>query len=359
MPVFTPTVGTGPRQELSLAIVEGEGAVRNLIGDKIMPLFPINKRTAHLPKLTLQDTLGMRMISDTKFLRAPGTKYERMIAKVSDATIGTDLRGAEIIVPNETSMEWAEYLDLLAYFSAKFGNEISGLTKEFFIASAVMNVSNTYRGSAMNSSVAYTAANRDIQGALGMNPVQDIIAAARYIKGTGESPDFVAMSGPVWERVSTAQNTLQFVKGYFNGITEVNLDNFTKALKLACGIEEVLIGDSYYNSASDGVTPSLVQLWNNNYMAVGRRGMSSYKPEDEEGVGVPTLAGIGVNAYWEGFAPGGKPSIETGSLEMYSGNYVETYPSMDINSMIIRVGMSAKPFFANIKCLVLIATQYA
>jgi len=357
MPVFTPTSGTGPRQELALAIVEGEGAVENLIGDKIMPDFPIDKRTAHLPKLTLANTQGMRMIADNKFLRAPGTKYERMVASVSDATMSTNVRGAEIVVPNEVSMEWAEYLDLLAFFSARFGQEISGLTKEYLIAQTVFNVSNTFAGVATNAAVAYTAANRDIQGALGMNPIQDIIARVRYLKSIGEAPDFVAMSGPVWERVRTCQNTLAFVRGIFVGISEVNQTNFLGALA-EYGIKDLLIGDSYYNNAADGATPSLVQLWSNTYIAVGRKGKAGVGSE-KDGVSVPTLGGFGVNAFWTGFKVGGVPSVETGALSFAGGNYVETYPQMEINSMVVRVGMSSLPFVGNNRCLALIATNYA
>ncbi len=356
MPVFTPTVATGPREELSLAIVEGEGAINNLIGEKIMPSFPITKRTAHLPKLTLAASQGMRMIADNKFLRAPGTKYERMVASVSDATIGTNLRGAEIVIPNETSMEWAEYLDLVAFFSARFGQEYSGLTKEYLVAASIFNVANTFAGAATNSTVAYTVANRDISGALGMNPIQDIIARIRYLKSIGEAPDFVAMSGPVWERVRTAANTLAFVRGIFVGIAEVNATNFTNVLA-EYGIKDIFIGDAYYNNAADGATPSLLQLWSNDYIAVGRRGMARVA-SGEAGVGVPTLAGIGVNAFWTGFKPGGDASVD-GSLNMAGGNYVETYPDMTINSLVVRVGMSALPFIANNRCLSLLATQYA
>lgn len=357
MPVFTPLVGTGPREELALAIVEGEGMIENRIGNIIMPDFALTRRTAHLPKLTLADTQGLRMITDDKFLRAPGTKYERMVARVTDAVIGTDLRGQEIVVPNEVTAEWAEYWDIIGFFSSRFGTEVSGLTKEFFVAAAVFNVANTFRGSAINSSVAYTAANRDLAGATGMNPVQDIIAAVRYLRSTGENPDFVAMSGPVWERVSTCQNTLQFLRGSLGPIMEVTKANFSQCL-MAYGIKDVLVGDAYYNSASDAQAPSLVQLWSNAFIAVGRRGMAKVD-SDEQSVAVPTLGGFGVNAFWTGFAPGGARDMSEGAMQMEGGSYVETYPDLTINSMVARVGMSAKPFIGNNRCLVLIATTYS
>lgn len=357
MPVFTPTIATGPRAELALAIVEGEGMIENRIGNIIMPDFPITQRTAHLPKLTLADTQGLRMIADDKFLRAPGTKYERLVAKVSDAVITTDLRGQEIVVPNEVSAEWAEYWDIVGFFAGRFGTEVSGLTKEFFIAAAVMNPANTFRASAIASSQAYTAANAAVLGAAGMNPIQDIIGGVRYLRSTGEQPDFVAMSGPVWERVSTCQNTLQFVRGTLGPIMEVTKDNFILALR-AYGIKDLLIGDCYYNNAADTAAPSLVQLWANTYIAIGRRGLARVESENNN-VSVPTLGGFGVNAFWTGFKPGGAQDLSEGAEDYAGGSYVETYPDMPVNSMVVRVGMSAKPFIGNNRCLVLIATTYS
>lgn len=357
MPVFTPTVATGPRQELALAIVEGEGAVQNLIGERLMPSFAINCRTAHLPKLTLQGSNALRVIDDPKFLRAPGTKYERMVAKVQDATINTNLSGLEIIIPNETAMEWDAYLDLVAFFSARLGQEVSGLTKEKRIAATVFDVTQTSLGSAIAASAAYTVANRDIQGPLGMNPIQDIIGAARYLKSIGENPDTVAMSGPLWERVRTCQNTLQFVRGILGPIMEVNQANFLGALA-EFGIKNVEIGDSYINTAADGATPSLSQIWSNTYIAVLRRGMASLGSE-QDGVGVPTMAGYGVAAFWTGFKPGGAVTTDAGADQFAGGNYVETYPQMDINSLVVRVGLSQLPFVANNRCSVLISTSYA
>lgn len=355
MPVFTPNMSVSPREELALAIVEGEGAVKNLIAEQIMPSFPLTRKTAHLPKLTLAGSQGMRMIADKKFLRAPGTRYERMVATISDATIFTNLRGCEIVIPNETEMEWAGYMDLVSFFMSRFGTEYSGLTKEFLVAQTVFDPSNTFAGVAINASVAYTAGAAKIEGALGMDPIGDIIAATRYGKSIGEAYDTVAMSGPQWERVRTCYNVLKFVKGMFAGITEVTQDNFLGALR-PFGIQKVLVGDTYYNNAADGQTPSLLQLWSNTYIAVLRAGNASV-PSEDNAVGVPTLSGLGVNAYWTGFAPGGVPKVD-GDLTMSGGNYVETYPSKEINSMVVRVGMSSNPFIGNNRCLTLIATGY-
>ncbi len=356
--ILTPTVGTGPREELALAIVEGEGAISNLIGDKLMPDFPLTRKTAHLPKLTLQGVEAMRSISDQKFLRAPGTRYERIMATVNDFTFSTDLRGQEIIVPAETAKEWDGLFDLVAFFSNQFGTQISGLTKELQKASILFNPAYTFRGTAISPIAAYTAANRDLAfpGA-GMNPIQDIIGAVRYLLGIGERPDTVWMSGQVWDRVRTCQAVLQFIKGLYGPITEVNETNFTAALALQCGVKEVLIGDCYVNVAASQQLPSLTPIWSTAYIGVGRKGMSNVASETD-GVSVPTISGLGVTPFWTGFEQGGKTAVD-GPLYMEGGNYVETYPSLEINSLVVRVGMSSNPTVTNNRAFVLIATNFS
>lgn len=351
----TSTSGTTPREELDLAIVEGEGAMQGLIGSQVLGPLPINYRNAHMVRATLGGSLGLRHIASNKFVRAQGAKFERLSATFGDATLTVTPRGAEISVPREMTLDYRNKFDVLSFFSNRFGVEISGLTKEKLIADTVFSASAFYRGSAVNSGVAYTAANRDIAGALGMNPLQDIIASIRYVRALGEVPDTVAMSGPNWERVRTCQNTLQFVRGTFGPIMEVSKELFQKALA-EFGIKQVLVGDSYYNDAADGATASLSQVWSNTYIAVFRAGNTG--ASQTPGVGVPVLSGIGANVFWQGFDAAGQPSAQEGALEFSGGNYVETYESKETKSDIIRIEMSHKPQITNTRAGDLIATQY-
>lgn len=354
MPVFVPAAAR-IRQELAVAIVEGEGSVRGLIGKKILPDFPVTRRTAHLIKASLADTLGLRILTD-KYIRSPGTKFERAVAKFGDDTMTVTLRGLEIVVPNETELDLAGFLDVESFFCARFG-QTSALTQEYLIQAAIFNTG-TF-GSATNSLVAYTFANLAT-----MNPVQDIIASIRRIRAKGEQPDTVTMSGPVWDRVRTCGTTLQFVRGTFNAIAEVTIDAFTSALA-AWGIKQVLIGEAYYNTAADGATPSLTPLWSNTYIWVGKAGETFGMPENREGdmalegVGVPTLQGVGANIYWEGYTPGGKIATDEDQFTFEGGNYVESYPDLTIDSMIVRVKLSAQPYIGNARAGDLIATQYS
>lgn len=335
-----------------MAIVEGEGAVENLIGEQILPPFPINRRTAHIIKATLADTLALRVIDDDKFIHAPGTKFERAVAKFGDTTMDVVLRGQEIVVPNEVQLDYDGYLDVEAFFAGRFG-QTSALTKEKLIAAQVFNTANTALGSATNSAVAYTVALSSTNSF-----ISDVIASIRRLKARGERPDSVAMSGPVFERIRQAATVQGYVAGTLRPGQEATLNTIQMALA-EYGIKNVFVGDSYYNSAADGATPSLTQIWSNTYVAVFKKGIAS-TGSGEAGIGVPQLGGLGANVFWEGYNPGGVPTSESNDLNIFpGGNYVESYPDLSIDSMIVRVKMSNKPFIGNTSALDLIATQYS
>lgn len=349
-----------PRQELALAVVEGEGAVKNTIGTKILGELPISYRNAHYIKATLGGSLGLRHIGANKYVRAMGTRYERATATLTDGSLTVTPRGLEISVPREMGLDYKDKFDVLSFFSGRFGTEIGALTKEYLIAQQIFSSTAYAGGSATNSGVAYTATNRDKTDGTGMNPIQDIIASARRVKAYGEQPDTVIMSGPVWERVSTCYQTLQFVRGIFGPIQDVTPEMFLKALN-AYGIKQVLIGDNYINTAADGATASLTQVWSNTYMVVCKAGQSSAGNSD--GQLVPSLTGLGATVFWEGFDSAGNGTLdkvaETYDFQGGGGYFVEVYPSWETESDIIRIKMSHNPTITNNRCGDIIATQYS
>jgi hypothetical protein len=349
MPAYS-TAGALPIEELSVAIVEGENAVQGLVGDQVLGDLGITWRNAHIVKATLADTLGLRHIAADKYIHAPGTKFERLTATFGDADVTVTPRGVELAIPFEMTKDYANRFDVQAFFAGRFGSQVSALTKEKLIADAVFNTTNL--GSATNSTVAYTAALLTTNSFIG-----DIIAACRRGRAKGEIYDTVVMSGPVFERVRQAATVQAFTVGSLNPGAQATQSTVLASLA-EFGIKKLLVGEGYYNNAADGATPSLSQIWSNTYIAVVKAGMQP-SASATEGVGVPTIAGIGALVFWEGFSPGGAPSADRNSLSMEGGNYVEEYPSLETNSNILRIQMSHKPYILNARAGELIATQYS
>jgi len=357
MPVFDIT-SARPRQELAVAIVEGEGQIPGLIYPQVLPDFPINRRTAHIIKATLQNSMGLRHIASDKYLRAPGALFERVVAKFDDDTLTVALRGIEILVPNETELDYDGFLDVEQFYAGRFGREVSGLTKEYLCQKFLFNTAARGPGggfgAATNSIAAYTAANLT-SGTIDF--IGDVIASTRRIKAMGEPPPYVCVvAGPVWERVRQSSKMISFVAGSLQPGFQVSIDKARNALS-EFGISDILIGDSYFNSAADGVAPVLTATWPVTYVWIGRPGLAQKTGKD--GISVPQLGGVGVTAYWEGFTPGGVPSVDKDSMPFEGGNYVESYPVLDRDSMALRLKMSSLPYIANGRAGDLIATQYS
>ncbi len=353
MPVFA-TASALPVEQLALAVVEGEQQVGGLVGPQVLGELPITWQNAALVKATLSDSLGLRQISADKYKHAPGAVFSRLTATLSSTTLTVSPRGVELQVPNELTLNYANRFDVLGFFCARFGNEISALTKEVLIAAEVFSTGNF--GSATNSGVAYTAALNSSCSYIG-----DSILATRRLKAKGEAPPYVqVMSGPVWERVRQAATVQGWATGTLNPGSQADLSYVLNSLK-QFGINEILIGDAYYNGTADGAslasTP-LTQVWSNTYIFTGKPGMSS-SSKSGEGVSVPLLSGIGATVIWENYSPGGVTSTDKESLTMAGGNYVEVYPDLPTDSDIIRVKMSHKPTITNARAGDLIATQYS
>lgn len=352
--MFNTIAGYGPRAELSVAVVEGEGSVDGLIGSKILGDYPINRRNAHYVKATLANSLALRSFANAKYVRAPGTKFERVSAKLDDGTLTVTLRGVEMVVAFEHKLDYAGYFDLLNFWSKRIGEGMAR-TKEKLIAAAIFNTTNF--GSAVNSTVAYTAANLYNNGATGISFISDVIAATRRLRAAGEAPGYVAvMSGPVFERIRQAFTVQGYVTGTLRGTQEATESMIKNALA-EFGITDILVADSYENTAAEGATPVLSQIWSNAYIWVGKPGSTG--GSSTEGATVPSITGVGANVYWEGYDDGGIPNADSDGSTYEGGNYVEVYPSKEIEAEVIRAKNSSTPTITNPRGGTLVATQYA
>lgn len=355
MPAFA-TSGVTPRQELALAVVEGEMQIDGLVGHKILGPLPITWKNAHLVKATIADSLGNRDISADKYIHAPGASFPRLTATFGEATLTVTPRGVELAVPQETVLTYRDRFDVLGFFAARFGKEVWGLTKERLIAAQIFN-SSTFTATA--ATVAYTVANLST-----ISFIADAISITRRLKAAGEQPPYVMVSsGPVYERVRQAATVQAYTVGTLKPGQEATKEMILAGLR-EYGIVDWLTGDSYYNSAADGAL-TLSQVWSNTYIWVGKPGMTGAGDTSREGVGVPILSGVGADVIWEGFDTAGNPTTDQKyfgtpyDMSGGNGNYVEMYPEWQTKSEILRICMSNKPTITNARAGQLITTNYS
>lgn len=345
-----------PRQELALAVVEGEMQISNLIGSKVLGPLPLTWKTAHLVKATIADSLGNRDISADKYIHAPGASFSRLSAKFGEATLTSTPRGVELAIPQETVLAYRDRFDVQAFFAARFGKEVWGLTKERLIAAQIFN-SGTFTTTA--AGVAYTAANLST-----ISFISDIIDATIRLQAAGEvGPYVVVLSGPVWARVRQAATVQAWAAGTLQPGSYADIPYVLNSLA-GFGISQILVGNSYYNAGADGAT-SLSLVWSNTYIWVGKPGMTGMGSGSATGVSVPLLSGVGADVFWEGFDTTGNPTTDQKyfgtpfDMSGGNGNYVEEYPEWQTKSLILRICMSNKPTITNARAGQLVTTSYS
>lgn len=333
MPAYTNATAV-PRQELAAVVREGEGLNKLNIHGRILPAMPVNKQTVHLVKLKIAQAQLARILDDS-FLTAPGANVERMTATINDDSFSVLIRKREIQVPDEVEMTYADYLSVESVF-AQQGSESVELTTEYLTAAAIMNA--TTFGAGTNSVVAFTVANLAT-----INFFADVLAATERGYDKGEVYNTIIMSRQVYNLIRQSTLMKTYVIGTLGAGAEVNVMNIQKAFA-DIGITKVLIGSSLYNSAADGATPVMSRIWGNTYVWVGHtEDMATSKDED---FGFSTIAGVGVNAFWDLYTPEG-------------GYGVDTYREEKTESNIVRAKTSKAPYIANANKGTLITTQYA
>ncbi len=341
MPVVT-TSTNRPRQELAIAIQQGAASVEGLIGLQILPKFPLTYRNAHLIKLTYEDTLQGRHIGGNQWLRAPGTKYNRVQIKFGDTTLDTNIRGVEMVIPKETQKDFANYFDVEAYGMSLFGEQTAALTEEYLVANAIFNTTNL--GSATAATVSYTAANEATNSFFA-----DVLAAFQRGWAKGRRYNAVVISQLLLNRLMFSTKLLAYAKGIFVGLVELDQTIIEQSISKMIGYPvKLLVGQGYINTGEEGYK-TLTTLWSKAYVACVTLGLSS--PGNEVGLGIPKIGGIGVTTTWEGYTTGGRetsPTLDrdpstTADFSGGGGNAVFQYWNEEIESSVLRLKMSAKP----------------
>ena len=334
MPLYTNTAAL-PREELKPVVVQGsafDGS--DNIYPLVLPLFGVSKRTAHYVLKKIQDTDIGRVLS-SKYIRQPGSNFERKTITYADATFSVILRGQEVQIPDEHLIDLEDNLPVEQDASNE-ASKIIEATNELLTANAMTSTASF--GSATNPLVAYTSANLAT-----INFVQDIYNSLERGRNKGERFNTIIIPELVFQQLRQSTLLKSFivqmtgfspVAGGFITPTQIQ-KSFEDE-----GITQVLIGRGRYNTAAQFATPSYTKFWPTTYVIVCRAGSKFSNNVN----GIETVAGVGCNSWWQDYTPN-------------DGYVVETYRDEPRKSNIVRVNSSVTPVVLNANCADLIATQ--
>lgn len=309
-----------PRDELTDVIMEGLTDDSQFIGLKLLPEAPSSQLLLHVPKITIADGNLMRA---TNKKRTPGAKFDRWQAAIDDYSATLVQEGEEIQIPDETSLTYEDYFDLEGVYSTEVSNRLLRGT-EIESAAAIDSTGNFDQ---VNSTVAYTTANKAT-----ISVVDDIIAAIRRVKGRGEKPNTISMSGQVYDRIRTSTLLQAFIAGSINPGAVVTPDTITAAFK-SMGINQTLVGEGYVNQSQETTNNSINAIWANDNIFVGNVASGALRS-----------GGVGRTFYWEKDGP------------LF---HISSYRDEPVKSNVIRAQKTTLSAITNARAGTLIGTQYS
>lgn len=309
-----------PREELTDVIMEGVTDFSEFQGLAVLPPAPLKLPTGHVPKITIAKGDMLRAANRR---RAPGTKFARWQSAIDDHSITLTQISEEVQLPDEQTMLYEDYFA----FEQVYAKEAANRLRRGHEIDAEATLFNTGNFDAVNSAVAYTAANKAT-----MTPVEDLLAAIRRVKGRGERANTILFPGQVWDRLRVSDEMRTFIVGTINAGAKVTPENLAAALG-SNGIEQVLIGDGYVNQSEVNSNAAINPIWPTTYVFVGRCES-----------GQLSTGGIGRTFYWEKEGP------------LFN---ISSYRDESQKSNVIRAMKTTLTDLTNTRAGTLITTQYA
>jgi len=326
---MSPTSGATIRAALPTVVEEGAGADRLFIGEAVCPQVPMDAKSGTYPKVQIK--LG-QLLTKASTLRERGSSYGKISQEWTSDTYDCLDRGLEESVDDTDVKDKDKFPDLIAS-TKRWVQRNMRIDHEVRAAAIAMSASNY--GAGTNSVVAYTIANlTTIDFAL------DVSLAIERVLALGEVPNTIIMSNTVALRLKSSTKLQNYCRGALPNDATLQLS--AAAIQGAFadqGIEHVLIGRLQYNTAKQGATVVMSNVWGTTYVWVGATNPSP-------GAGSAGLMNVGAQATLVWNAEGGIW-------------VTETYRNEENRSTIVRVRQNTVEKCINGNAGTLITTQYA
>ncbi|MCP4639437.1 MAG: hypothetical protein GY851_03340 [bacterium] len=302
MPNYSGT-HAAPRTELGVAMQEYIQTLDEFIGSKILAGLMVPRKTAYFPKVMREGFLRTAVVK-----RIARAGYNRDTFLVEDSSYACEERGLE------GPLDDADREFYTREFDAEM-NTVATITRrvvqdyEIDVASAIFN-SSTWTGSTLNTSVSteWSTVSADVIG--------DVAGAKESSRRlTGVEPDTLICSQVVWKNIKRNEGILERVQY----ASEAGDAKMAGSIPGILGLPKILVGKGVYNSAKEGQTAVIADIWDDEYCMIAKTA--------NEGAQL-TEPCVGRTFVWSGDAP-----VEAG------GVIVEQYRDERVRGDVFRSRM--------------------
>lgn len=284
-------------EEFNLAM-DREG----FIGLQVLPPIEVAVQNGVFPKMRIED-----LLQEHNLRRASGAGYQRTTGRFDDDTFATLEYGVEEVVDERENALYAEYFDSEMNASLRAMDRILRAAEKR-VADAVFNAS-TWSGSALTTSVGTEWST------ISSDPILDIANARNKVyDGTGLWPNTLIINRKVYHNLRRNTKVIDSITSAGAGASARQADITPDLLAMVFDVQRVLVAGSSRNSANEGQSASIGQIWSSEYamLCVTASGSDIRQPC------------IGRTIHW-------------GADGSSIGGTVETYDEIQVRGRVIRV----------------------
>lgn len=226
---------------------------RNYVSEMVLPVLRVKEKTG---KFAQYGTENLRVYSDATF-RAPGTRANTVDYTVSQGTYSCQEHAIEKRVPDELKNNTDDPYDAMRDATATIMDNL-WVNQERALATAMTSTATLTQNTTLSGTSQWSDYNNS-------DPFTDINTGIETIRAaTGQRPNSAVMSFDVMRKLKDHPDVRDQLK-YTNG-GQFSEDAFVQWLKGHFGLSNVYVGTAIYDSADEGQTASLGNVWNDDFV---------------------------------------------------------------------------------------------
>lgn len=293
------------RPELAGTLQEFDAAMdrQGFIGLQVAPVIDVAKQSGRYGKISLE-----QLLQTAETNRTSKGGYNRSDFTFTDAGFSTEEHGFEEVIDDRTVKLYDQYFKAEVIHTQRAFDKVLR-NHEIRVANMIFNAS-TWTGATLTTSVGTewsTGASAD--------PIADVEAACRKVWDlTGIWPNALVINRHVFRNLRKCQAIRDRIASSGAGFATRATDITTAQLAEVFDLRKILVAGSAKNTANEGQTASLANIWSNEYAMVCHI-------SDSPDIAAPTIART---FHWS----------EDGSQ---IGGTVETYREESARGDVVRV----------------------
>lgn len=224
----------------------------NYIAEKILLPLSVKEKSGNFAQY---GTENLRIYSDAVF-RAPGTRANSVDYSVSQGSYTCRERALEKRVPDEFVNNSDDPYDPKRDAVSTIMDNIWA-NQEYALASYMGDHSNITQYTQLSGTDQWSDYTNS-------DPFDDIETGSETIRSaTGQKPNTIAMGHAVFSKLKYHPDIREQLK--YTGSANLSNSALIQAMKDLFDVTEVLVGDAVYNSADEGQTASIADIWGKDF----------------------------------------------------------------------------------------------